>query len=47
MKKIICDLMFVGGCGASVTGVYLEFGLSVALMAGGVSLMFLGYQANK
>lgn len=47
MKALIGDGMILGGMTSATAGVYLSWGLPVALMVGGVMLVGLGVLAIR
>ncbi|WP_257282121.1 hypothetical protein [Endozoicomonas sp. ISHI1] len=47
MKQISLDLIGVTGFSALMAGLYLQFGLSVALMSGGSLLLIFALAASR
>jgi hypothetical protein len=41
MRKIIIDVLGLAGFGSLMAGVYLRYGLDIALMSGGILLLLL------
>lgn len=47
MKSLITDVIGLTGFGSLTAGVYLQFGLSTALMLSGVLLLFFALMAAR